>query len=540
MWRVILVDDEEFVRAELAMLFPWERYQFDLIGEAENAEAAISLIEAAQPDLVITDIRMPEMDGLALISWIGAHHPHITTAVVSAYNDFPSVREALRLGAVDYLMKAEATLETAGVFLERMGGILEQRHAARRKQEELSSSAARYHQVAAEFFWRDALTRASSEPVLQNRARQLGIQVEGVWFGIIIIHLSNDRSRREEHETYRMRLENLLREVWTCQWGWTLIDFKQGDFVIIASLAGSNQTIPDPGSESSEKLQEIAQRLASNSVEKRTTSASSHVSSFKDLPENFQEVREINLLRLYHQAGNYLTAADFLRLQPLEPLKISELLAVWERTLRGVESEAIHGFLNSVFENILPHSFRPEEARRLVLDFVNTMRRISLEHQIQWENASPQKPDLPGILDQAESIDDWRSQLDLLIARYLQIIKVNTSPQASVGIQKALVYLQTNFKRDLSLDEVAEHAGVSKSYLSRVFPEYTGEHFSDYLQRLRIERAKELLRFSNEPIYQIALQVGFWNRRYFSKVFHEAVGMTPADYRRAPYELSNE
>jgi DNA-binding NarL/FixJ family response regulator len=355
MWRAILVDDEEFVRAELAMLFPWEHYQFDLIGEAENAESAISLIETAQPDLVITDIRMPEMDGLALISWIGVHHPQITTAVVSAYNDFPSVREALRLGAVDYLMKAEATLETAGVFLERMSGILEQRHAARRKQEELFNSAARYHQLAVEVFWRDVLTRASGELELQTRARQLGIQVESVWFGIIIIHVSNDRPRKEEQETYRMRLEKLIEKVWTFQWGWTLIDFKQGAFVIVASSAnggpkvynvnfvhganqvsGSNQTSPAPGSEAPEKLQEIAQRLALNSMEKRTTSASSCVSSFKDLPENFQEVREVNLLRLYHQAGNYLTAAGFLNLEPFEPLRISDLMTSWGRFRSGI------------------------------------------------------------------------------------------------------------------------------------------------------------------------------------------------------------
>ncbi|MCL6591720.1 MAG: helix-turn-helix domain-containing protein [Firmicutes bacterium] len=530
MWRVILVDDEEFVRAELAMLFPWERYQFQLIGEAESAKAAIGLIETAKPDLVITDIRMPEMGGLELISWLGTHYPQITTAVVSAYNDFPYVREALRLGAVDYLMKAEATLETAGAFLERIGAILKNRHDTWRKQEKLSSDAALYHQLAVEVFWRDVLARASSGAELKNRARQLGIFVENTWFGLIFIHVSDERSQKEEHEPCRKRLEKLIGEIWDYPWNWTLVDFMRGDYVIVANFG---QTSPAPES-GGIKLQETAKGLALNSLEKRTTSASTTVSSFEDLPENFREVREINLLRLYHQAGNYLTANDFLKIQPIQPVKISELLTVWERTLRGVEPEAIRGFLNPVFENIIPHSLRPSEARWLVLDFINILRRLSLEHQNQWEKVGGQEPDLPGILDRAESIDDWRFWIDNLTARYLQLAKANTSPQVSAGIQKALVYLQANFHRDLSLDEVADHAGVSKSYLSRVFPEYTGEHFSDYLQRLRIERAKELLRFTNEPIYQIASQVGFWNRRYFSKVFHEVVGLTPADYRRAP------
>ena len=173
MWRAILVDDEEYVRAELAALFPWSRYQFELVGEADNGRAAIDLVNAAKPDLVITDIRMPDMDGLALIARLADVYPQPVVVVVSAYNDFPYVREALRLGAADYLMKAEATLETAAVFLGRLGEILEERYRARNRQAEMTSNIARYHCLAQESFWRDTLTRASDLTELEARANQL-------------------------------------------------------------------------------------------------------------------------------------------------------------------------------------------------------------------------------------------------------------------------------------------------------------------------------------------------------------------------------
>ncbi|HEX7714077.1 MAG TPA: response regulator, partial [Bacillota bacterium] len=189
MWRAILVDDEEYVRAELAALFPWSRYQFELVGEADNGRAAIDLVNAAKPDLVITDIRMPDMDGLALIARLADVYPQPVVVVVSAYNDFPYVREALRLGAADYLMKAEATLETAAVFLGRLGEILEERYRARNRQAEMTSNIARYHCLAKESFWRDTLTRASDLTELEARANQLGIVLENMRFGLTFVHI---------------------------------------------------------------------------------------------------------------------------------------------------------------------------------------------------------------------------------------------------------------------------------------------------------------------------------------------------------------
>ena len=404
MWQAVLIDDEEYVRAELAALLPWARYRFNLIGEAENARDAMALIAKNKPDLVITDIRMPEMDGLELIAWIGQYYPRMVTAVISAYNDFHYVREALRLGAVDYLMKAEATLETAGSFLERLGGILDSRRSLQRQYEELSVKMNRYHQLAVEGFWRDLITGSCDETEIVERGQQLGIVLEPVWFGLILLQeaAAGNNSTTLLCETLKAK----IRAIWEWNWNWNLIDLNQGEYLILA-----HQTGDKPGPEALGKLEEIACQLVQDTVVKMTAGISVELCSFRELPGNFREVREI--------------------------------------LSRSVRSPLVNGLT-----------------------------------------------------------------------------------PAAVTVRKALVYMQLNFARDLTLEEVADHVGVSKSYLSRIFPEYAGEHFSSYLQRLRLERAKELLRDTNERIYEIASKVGFWNSRYFSKVFQDAVGLTPADYRR--------
>ncbi len=535
MWRAILVDDEEFVRAELMALFPWENYQFELIGEAENGQIAMDLIATTNPDLVITDIRMSPTDGLELTSWLAEHYPEIVVAIVSAYNDFPLVRAALRLGAVDYLIKAEATVETAGAFLKRVGGILAHRRIAQCEQEELANKIACYHSLALESFWRNVFTQASDEVETELLAQQLKIKLDHIWFGLVFIHVSQYyQLGKDNQQELFLTLQENIRENWDYNWVWNMINFRRGDFVVIV-----NSLDDKVNARMVEKLKEIACHLALDTSVKKTTSSSSRLCLFADLPESFREVQEVNLLRLYHQEGRYIDSKEFFKLHTVTPPKISELLATWERMLREVKQEDIDGFLNKVFQDI-PQYLNPEEARRLLFDLIYTIRRVSFENQIRWEEIGKTEMDLPEILEQAESLYDWRNLMDKLVIRFIQLAKDNLYPQASLPFRKALFFIQSNFTLDLSLDEVANHAGVSKSYLCRIFPEYTGEHFSDYLQRLRIEHAKELLRFTNDHIYEIALKVGFWNSRYFSKVFHDAVGMTPADYRRIPLSETTE
>lgn len=528
MWRAVLVDDEEYVRAELAALFPWDRFGFCLTGEAENAQAAMELIERVEPDLVITDIRMPETDGLELTAWIGQHYPQLVVAIVSAYDDFSFVREALRLGAADYLIKAEATPGTAGVFLERISGVLKNRHSAQHQQEKLADNLERYHQLALESFWRDALTGATDGLEIELRAKKLGIALKNRWFGLIFIHVSPDAGGMENNQAaVRRDLEEKLRSIWDWNWDWQVVGFKQGDFSVVADQIGETTE-----SNEIERLENIAIRLVSDFPKKTATSISSKICSFHDLPENFREAREVNLVRLYHREGRYLKKSDLVNLQQSKYPQIPELLSDWDSLLRGIEPEAIQVFLNDLFENVIPKCFSPEEARKLVLELVNALYRISFEYQVRWTEVEEEGLDPAELIDRVESVRDWQILIEKPVEHYIRSIRGITQPQGSLTIRKALAFIQANFTRDLTLEEVAGHAGVSKSYLSRIFPEYAGKHFCSYLQQLRIERAKELLRFTDEHIYEIASKVGFWNSRYFCKVFRDTVGMTPADYRR--------
>lgn len=320
------------------------------------------------------------------------------------------------------------------------------------------------------------------------------------------------------------------------KWDWHLINLKQSDFIVILS----SQKGARPEQKEVEQIREVAYYLERKITTNLTISFSLNVSGYLDLPGMFKEVKEMNLLRLYYPDKRCITTKDISNVLQEPAPDIRKLLGTWEEILReaciDAEEKSIDCFLDNVFTNIIPICLTPEEARWLVLDLIHTLHWVFFEYKVRWEEVVEEEWDYLEAIEEVDSIYGWQRMIKDLATHYLQFTKkrrvLASYPRITLAVRKALAYIQINYHRDLSLEEVATHAGVSMSYLSRVFPEYVGDNFCDYLRRLRIERAKELLLFTNDYIYEIASKVGFWNSRYFSKIFQEEVGMTPTDYRR--------
>lgn len=478
MWRTILVEDEEYVRTELAELFPWKQYEFVLVGEAENAQTAMELVEEVHPDLVVTDIRMPEMDGLELISWIVQHFPSIVVAVISAYNDFPSVRKALRLGASDYLIKAEITQETAGAFLKRIGKILTERRYVSDQQKKLTDHMEHYRLLASEAFWRDLLTGSVAQREIQTKAGQLGLDLDDLWFGLIFIHVAKKDIQRNVGKILDEALTEGIRAVPDWKWSWRLIKFKRGDYVVILSQDGQR-----PKQEELEQIQKFAYDLRTRVTISITLSVSLEAGKFLGLPKLFKEVKELNLLRLYFPEKRYITNDDISTIRQAPAPDIPKLLDAWEEVLRNVhadsEQELINSFLDTVFTDIIPVCLTPEEARWLVLDLIRTFHWVLFEYRVRWDEVIGRERNYLETIEEVDSIADWQSMLRDLAVKFQQFVEKRQTavvhPRISLAVRKALAYMQTNYHRDLSLEEVATHAGVSMSYLSRAFPEYVGD-----------------------------------------------------------------
>ena len=523
MWRVILVDDEEYVRSYLISLFPWKEFGFELPLEAEDGLQAIALIQSTHPDLIFTDIRMPEKDGLELTAWVREHAPDSFVIVLSAYNDFSFVREALRLGAKEYLMKTEASVKTASHLLQRMSELLKQRDFAKLQELQNHNTAEYYRKQAVTAFWRDFLTGIiHQDELLLDRAVELNISLKETYFALILAHIKN-----HDVPDWEAFFQTSLTSVFPEDIEYWLLRFLGGNWVILIAkpVTWTHEGVL-------KLVEDVARKIADSASGGLTLCNSPNFYQYSELPDAYHLVQEINLLRVYKVEDNYISYRQFIACSQAPLPLMKDLLNEWERSLRGKNFEGIQKLLKQFFDQAILDNLAPSKTRMLVMDLIVVLRKIVLERRLHWEQISKRYLDPIENLERLETYDDWCEWLLQLAENYCALAEICEESPAAPIIRKALDFIQTNLERDISLGEVAENIGVSKYHLSRIFPQYVGEHFGDYIQRLKLEKAKELLRLTNMRIYQVAEKVGFYNIRYFSRVFRDSIGVTPADYRR--------
>ena len=522
--RALMIDDEEYVRSYLISLFPWSEFGFETPLEAENGVQAISIIQSEHPNVIMTDIKMPQKDGLELTAWVRENVPDIPVIILSAYNDFSYAREALRLGAIDYLIKAEASMEKTRDLLERITGILKRRELEKLRQNEIYTSIEHYRNQALASFWRDVLTGNIDEDELSSQESELNVSIKENFYVLLMAHIKEWHLPFDWDNFFRKSLQNYIPK--ECEW-W-LVRFLQGNWVVLVTKP-MNWT----KAMMIHLIEDTALNIAQSADERLITCNAPDCYPGSELSYAFHLAQETNMLRLYKVESNYIRYQQLLAIQQTSLPVVPDILANWERILRAKDTHKIEPFLGELFNRTIPGSLLPSKARMLVLDLIAILCKVALERRIRWDQIGEENVEPMETLEKFESCDDWYQWLSKLVERYLFLVeKQSESNATSFVIQKSLDFIQTNLEHDISLGDVAEYVGISKCHLSRIFPEYVGEHFSDYVQRLKLEKAKELLRFTNMRIYQVAETIGFYNIRYFSRIFRDIVGVTPADYRR--------
>ncbi|HYH04756.1 MAG TPA: helix-turn-helix domain-containing protein [Bacillota bacterium] len=526
MYKVVIVVDDASAGQKLKMLFPWELHRYEVSFEAFDIFGAMRSISMIQPELILIALEKSEQEGLGLVTWIREKFPQGLVGVVCARKNFSYIREMLQLGAVDYYITAKADYDSAGVFLARVTRLIRNNLKERLREKELRRRADQYRELAVAAFWRDVFTCATDDADNRQRATQLGIPIDKTRFVLMIAH---QVSAQPESENVNVDIKQMFANIKRCgslqDNFWWLVDYRNGHWVFVGSAVRDSEAVLH-------QFREYGQLLAEIGDGTITVSISPQCGTFHQIPQLFRETMEINLIRLFHGGGRLIDSAELTALRGAASVRTAELISNWESLIRLGNHEAIDPFIEQVFSDNVLTKLSPEQGRRLILDMVSALRNLALERRIPTtESRIPDATEAVRIMDQAVSCQEWLNWIRLLTKQFWEAAKKQESPQISSVINKTIKFIEANYARDLTLKEVADCVGVSDSYLSRAFTKFIGENFNHYLRRFRVERAKELLHRSELKIHEIARKVGFWNVRYFSRVFYELAGVTPANYR---------
>jgi two-component system response regulator YesN len=518
--NVIVVDDEPIIRVGLRTLVDWEQFGFTLIGEAEDGNEALELIQNHRVDLVITDLLMPRMDGLELMRKLKEQSADLSVIVLSCMDDFNWVKEAMKLGAKDYILKP--TMEPEQLMEIVLG--------ARRELEQLRDER---HRMESWQLEREQTKQAKLAMKLQGYLQQ-GRGEQGL----------EDELFENGQALFSLMIHGLPElgvhsDEWRAFGSKAALPLGMGRLLLLYQGVATGEAVDGCWDEAI-----IAQAAyCSNYLEQTPQLADKTDNWFIGVGIRMTSLTELTESLEWHkrqwQHRFYSSSTDRIIFQSLHLPAISPLpYDGMNDLLRALAQSNIVGFHSQAVElvqRLRENPYPVEEVMKFAGEVLKQALVCAGELGMPAEELE-NKFGLPDSLYRCYSIEPLCSYL----MEALEGIGSSLSGSASGSlmlpkhpfIRKAVQFIKENYSKSISTSDVAEHVRLSRSYLSDLYSREMGESLSESLTRIRMEEAKRLLRSSERKVYEIAEAVGFPDAKSFTKAFKRIVGCAPTEYER--------
>ncbi|WP_317854808.1 response regulator [Chakrabartyella piscis] len=526
-YKILLVDDEEEVRTTIMKKIDWQRVGFRVIGDAENGRDALEKIETLEPDVVMTDIRMPYMDGLALAEEIRKIRPSTKIIFFSGYDDFEYAKQAISLRITEYILKpvnAEEMME----ILERVRGILDEEIEHLRGETVLQERFSKNLSILRENFLGNLVKGNVQQSKMETYIQEYRLPIlerEG-W---VVIKLDTgvigqNTSPWKEDGMLNVSVRKLLEDK-LVEWGeFAIFQRPSGLCAIIAvEKESAVQSILSLLNDMARESRRILQHPIAIGMGKRVT-------KLEDLESSYNGARE---------AVSYENmAGDVIYIQDVEPSR-GELLRFDEKletslnhVLQFGDEETIVTCVENIAQKLGGVEVECSGMQTFVIGILNVILRVVQKYELEEHLIFGKYQDYNGILSQVktkEDLLDWLKPVCFSLSGCLNTERMGTTREL---IRKAQRYIGENYTNsELSLEMLCGHLHMSTPYFSTIFKREVGESYSSYLTGIRLERAVELLQQTDDKTYVIAAKVGYDEANYFSYVFKKRYGVSPNKFR---------
>ncbi len=510
--RILIVDDEDLLRNHLMQLAEWNTLGCEVVGEARNGEEALKVMAECKPELVITDIRMPIMDGIELAEKIRELHLELPIIFLSAYSDFAYTKQAIKLGVTDYITKPVDLQELFDVVNLVIQGE-RQNHRDERIQQE------------------HVITSMLSEDISILEKEQLLANENIAGFPVIVLSIEIDNI--ELLYSMGKPLSQLsLREIvnHTIKFypykSMTFLD-RRGLYLL---LFRPSTGFWDMNSDSMKISREILEACSEGFDFSISIGISSLLPSLLHLSTGWIEVKKCLEYRMLlgKQSIVSFTAVESGMLidKNWDEESIQNLI----ECLRKSESEHIRASLRSIYREMLAKQLNKTFIQQFAVEIVNRAEVLLAEHPSKSD-----KPDFHDIRKKVLSFDVLGDLLKYLEAELMNIsnlIQLFNRDALSVIIKSAKHFIENNYHEEVTLTTLAEHLHLNHSHLSRLIKKETGQNFRDLLWSYRIQVSKQKLLDETAKTYEVAYDVGFKDPAHFSQLFKKMVGVSPGEYRQ--------
>ena len=531
--KVFLVEDESVVREGLRDNIPWQQFGYQFVGEAGDGEMALPLIRKTRPDVLITDIKMPFMDGLSLSHIVGQEFPEMKIIIISGYDDFEYARQAIKEGVEQYLLKpvTRRTLQKALTEVkEKIESEQEQKNYLNKYQDDMHE----YEQFFLRTFFEKVFAGQLSVQEIYEEAGKHSLDINAPFYNLVLIDVQEKANKQEAGEVCQKCYEELMR--FLMRFSNHYLVFRWNINIYGIMIKGEEENITERTDKCLEGIEQICVQYEEEID--WYAAAGSPVERFSRLSDCYRDLNHIFNYRFFEPAKHILS----------------------ERLAEGLYSESGQGALEAIDMNKtnpeLIKSFlmkgQKEEAEEFVSNYLRGMDQ-ALKSRIFWDYT---------LLNVRFAVLSYMAEIQVTQQEFLQSVRTEDVQKMEIGLEnmrhyieemltqaivfrdrenesqskkalkKSLEYIEENYMREsLSLNEMAAAQEVSPNYFSAMFSQEMQMTFVEYVTQKRMEKARSLLRETDMRSNEIALAVGYKNPHYFSFVFKKTQGCTPREYR---------
>lgn len=530
LYKVLIVDDEEEIRQGIIKKIDWETYGFKIVGDAENGEDALEKAEKLQPDIVMTDIKMPFMNGLELGEKLKDIMPSTKIIIFSGSDDFEYAKKAIKINALSYVLKPINSIELIEV-LKNLKKQIDEEYDEKKNIEKLN----KYYEESLPLFKEKFLVGSIEGRVRfktwKEEAKNIGLNFCSDFYVVSVIHCDNyinEESEKifEEEEFKYISIKNICDDIIEeyCEYESFIYS---GLVVVIGKLKNKDDVY-----KFIKGINEVCNRAERIMDMKVSAGIGSVLKDFNEIRFSYKESKNALHYRLILGTGKGIYIED------VEPdsganIQFDEnderilINTIKIKSAKDIE-EIVNGLFKKLEELLLPFN----HYNIYLIEITTGLLKLVKAYNLNIDEVFGENFNCYNHLDKFESIESvktWFIEKSIAINKLIKRERVDSS---KLLIEKAKHYIHDNYSdSEISVEKLCKHLHVSPTYFSTIFKKETKYSFINYLTSVRLEQAVNLLNTTDYKSYIIAEKVGYPEANYFSYVFKKQYGVPPSKYR---------
>lgn len=528
MYKLLLVDDEEDVREGVSQEIDWQTLGFEVIAKAENGKEALEWVERCRPDVVVTDIKMPFMDGLQLAESIRLQFPATRILILTGFDEFEYAQKAVKLHIDEYVLKPFSAVELREALV-KVKKRMDEEAAHRENIQLLRESYQKSLPVLREVFLTSLMTQRQEKDEIAAKAHQYGVNLEGSEFLVSVISL--DQKHNEEQQLFQFAVKNVLEE--QARAGGGGIVFLHNDLIVLLAKqeAADGQSLQQRTQVVLEEMRRTVETYMSVTV---TVGVGTVIRNVTELPYSYEDA----VLALDYKGilgNNRLICIEDVEQRPTMKVRFDERKEQeLVRCIKMGTLSELRELVEELFRDVAGGHVSIQDYRIYLLEIMTTIFKTAQRTDIDMADIVGEYPHLLAEITSFNNLQDARNRVIEICGQIMGRIASGRQNSYRRLVDQAVEYTRQHYhETDISIHKVCAHLHISTGYFSGIFKKETKLSFVSYLLQLRMEKAKELLLTTDLKTFEIAERVGYADPNYFSFCFRKHVGVSPKEYRNS-------